>query len=141
MTTHWVDEFLLPLNACKTAVEKARAYPDPQTAWDAWANGGEMLWTLGKCDETDKSKLILCACDIAERALPLFETQFPEDKRPREAIAAARNYAEDPTEENRAARAADAAADARAVERKAQADIVRKYFPVSPFAKAKGEME
>ena len=112
-TTHWVDEFLLPLNACESAVVKARAYPDPKTAWDAWDNGTEMLWTLEKCGETDVSKLVFCACEIAERVLPLFETQYPNDKRPREAIEAARNYAENPTEENRAAaHAASAAASA-----------------------------
>jgi hypothetical protein len=33
------------------------------------------------------------ACDCAERALPIFERERPDDKRPREAIATARRFA------------------------------------------------
>ena len=36
----------------------------------------------------------LFACDCAERALPLFEREYPNDDRPRKAIATARRYAE-----------------------------------------------
>ena len=47
----------------------------------------------------------------AESVLPIFEDRYPEDKRPRKAIDAARVWLENPTEENRraAAYAADAA--------------------------------
>ena len=38
-------------------------------------------------------ELRLLACRIAEDVLPLFERQFPNDKRPREAIACARGFA------------------------------------------------
>jgi len=171
MTKHWVDEFLVPLHACQSGIDKARQYPDPQLAWDDWDDGCELLWTLGRWGERDSQKLVLCACDIAERALPIFEKEYPDDLRPREAIEAARRWAENPTKENRknvkiaadavaycatnAARAAynvanaayytanaasgayyaARAADVKAGEAKAQADIVRKYFPVSPFVR------
>jgi len=36
--------------------------------------------------------LQLFACDCAERALPIFEASFPDDKRPRDAINTARRY-------------------------------------------------
>jgi len=35
----------------------------------------------------------LFACDCAERVLPLFEAEYPEDDRPRRAIETARRYA------------------------------------------------
>ena len=35
----------------------------------------------------------LFACDCAERVLPLYEERYPEDKRPRQAIEAARRFA------------------------------------------------
>ena len=180
---HWVDKYLVPLKPCdkSSAIEKARQYPDPQSAWDAWDDGAELLWNLKQCGEKDTSKLVLCACDIAERVLPIFEEERPDDDRPRKAIEAARNFVENPSDENReaagaayaaayavrcasacasacaayaAAYAAHADADtayaaayaayaaasavrlaARAAEKKAQAGIVRKYFPVSPFVK------
>jgi len=43
------------------------------------------------------------AIDCAERMLKSFEEKYPEDRRPREAIEAARRCLEDPTEENRSA--------------------------------------
>jgi hypothetical protein len=46
----------------------------------------------------------------AEQVIDIFEKKYPNDKRPREAITAARKCIEDDTQENRAA--ADAAADA-----------------------------
>ena len=146
MTTeqHWVGEYLVPLNPCDSsgAIRRARQYPDPQSAWDAWDawdDGIELLWNLRMCDEKDNSKLTLCACEIAERVLSIFEEKHPDDDRPRKAIEAARRYAENPSKENRDAAACAAAAAAfaaHAAERKAQADIVRKYFPTSPFCKS-----
>jgi len=35
----------------------------------------------------------LFACDCAERVLPIFEKEYPDDKRPREAIEVSRRYA------------------------------------------------
>ena len=184
-TTHWVDEFLVPLDACERGIEKARKFSAPQEAWDAWDNGSELIWTLARYGEHDQRKLVLCACEIAESVLHVFEKSYPEDGRPRKAIESARAWAEIPTGENRrnadaavdaacAARSAcaDCAADdaanaayyaarsafhaashaadtasaaahaacaaasaADGTERQAQADIVRKYFPVSPFVK------
>ena len=139
---HWVDKFLVPLKVCDPAIlKKARRYPDPQSAWDDWDDGWQLLWNLRACGEEDRQKLVLCACDIAERILPLFETRYPEDDRPRKAIKAARRWADNPTEENKDAADAAAYAAARAAESKEQAGIVRKYFPISPFMKQECEVQ
>ena len=43
-------------------------------------------------DEDFHNELRLLSCDYAERALPFFEYEFPNDHRPRKAIDAARHY-------------------------------------------------
>lgn len=43
----------------------------------------------------DHRALALWAADCAERVLPLFEAGHPDDKRPRDAISAARRWAKD----------------------------------------------
>ena len=72
-----------------------------------------MLNALRK-DGVKQNMLILCACDMVECALPVFEKKYPEDNRPKKAIEAARNYLTNPTAENRSA-AAKAAVAARIV--------------------------
>ena len=51
------------------------------------------------------------AVNFAERSLPIWEGEYPEDKRPHKAIEAARAFLKDPSKE-KAADAADAAAEA-----------------------------
>ena len=55
-----------------------------------------------------RTKWVLWACDCAERVLPVFETKYPDDVRPRRALEAARAWLAEPTEANR--ENADAAA-------------------------------
>jgi hypothetical protein len=57
---------------------------------------------------------VLWAAECAKRVLKIYEDKYPDDTRPREAIAAAVRWAKNPTEQNRdaasfASRAADAA--------------------------------
>jgi hypothetical protein len=48
----------------------------------------DKLWVCFRL--MDKNVLGKCSADVAELVLPIFETRFPLDKRPREAINAAR---------------------------------------------------
>ena len=57
---------------------------------------------------------VLYAAHAAELVLDNFEREFPDDKRPRLAIEAARAFAKNPTEENKAAASAASAAEAAA---------------------------
>jgi hypothetical protein len=70
-----------------------------------WAN-----WLIVRL-MTRKQK-VQYAVFAAEQVINLFEKKYPDDKRPRKAIEAAKTWISDPSEENR--RAADAAADAYA---------------------------
>jgi hypothetical protein len=76
----------------------------------------DALWALSAVPEHEqplRDRLArIFACDCAERVLPIFEREFPNDARPRTAIAVARRFAAgDATEAERAA-ARDAARDA-----------------------------
>ena len=46
----------------------------------------KILW----CDEANKQMLVQIAADFAEAVLPVWEREYPDDKRPRLAIEAAR---------------------------------------------------
>jgi rRNA-processing protein FCF1 len=59
------------------------------------------------------SQQVQYAIFAAEQVLDIFEKEYPDDKRPRKAIEAAKAYLKNPTEKNKNA-AADAAADAAA---------------------------
>ena len=81
-----------------------------------------------KATDDPLEKLSL-AIQCAERVLFIFEEKFPDDKRPRKAIEAAKVYLANPTEENKKATAA-AAADAYAADAAAAYAInaVKKYY-------------
>ena len=53
----------------------------------------------------------LFACDCAERVLPIYEKDYPKDKRPRQAIEVARRYAEGKASDSELAAARAAAWD------------------------------
>ena len=59
----------------------------------------------------DRNVAVAWACDCAERVLPIFEAQFPDDRRPRQAIEMARHG--DKAAAYTAARAAAYAAERR----------------------------
>ncbi len=74
-------------------------------------------WLIVRC--MDKSQNVKYAIFAAEQVLHIFEAKYPDDKRPRSAIEAAKRYLENPCKETRGAAdaayaAAYAAADAAA---------------------------
>jgi hypothetical protein len=69
---------------------------------------------IRKIDAWNERTARLFACDCAERVLPIFERQRPNNTRPREAIRIARLYADGGATENELAAAARAAARAAA---------------------------
>ena len=54
---------------------------------------GDALWALQITTQPINKEARLFAADCAEHVLPLFETLYPSDNRPRLAITAARQYA------------------------------------------------
>ena len=68
----------------------------------------DALWCLRALPEQYHKQIRLYACDVAEHVLPIFEKLFPEDKRVRSCIEAARGFANGTVSEEQlyAARAA-----------------------------------
>jgi hypothetical protein len=116
------------LEMCKSGYHAA-----PEDHLTEWCDGphlyefegrGEMLQGCNKVvfeaarlvreiPEWNSKTAVLFACDCAEHVLHLFEERYPNDKRPREAIQAAREYVDGKIsieEFNKATEAADAAA-------------------------------
>jgi hypothetical protein len=95
----------------------------------------DTLWAFCAANETEAANRIarLFAANCAEHVLPIFEKHYPEDKRPRKAVEAARLYAvgaisaEDLAAARAAARAAawDAGAAAREAARAAAGAAAR----------------
>jgi len=52
----------------------------------------DALWAVRACPDSDTFARLL-ACDYAEHVLHIFEAKYPDDYRPREAIAVSRRYA------------------------------------------------
>ncbi len=126
----------------------------------------DALWCLRALPQKDRPKIGHLVADYAERVLHIYEEKYPEDKRPRKAIDAARKFADGKISQEKlaAARAAAdkaagdafdafdayaadaawaasaraawaaadsasaAAGDARDAERKAQAELLVKFF-------------
>ena len=52
----------------------------------------DALWALRACDDAETFSRLL-VCDYAEHVLHIFEAKYPDDDRPRKAIAVSRRYA------------------------------------------------
>jgi hypothetical protein len=75
-------------------------YCDNSLAWANWIVSRMMSYT----------QRVKYAVYAAEQVIDIYEKKYPDDDRPRKAIEAAKKCIESPTEENKAAAAADAAA-------------------------------
>ena len=99
---------------------------------------------LRKTQSLDRQTSFKLACLWAEHVLPIYESKYPDDKRPRLAIEAAKAWADNPTDEKlarvklaadgawKARRSAYAATAADDAELKWQADKIRELIPC-PF--------
>jgi len=69
----------------------------------------DMLWSLQCVDHPELDKIArLMAVDFAEEVLPIFEKKYPKDDRPRNAIKAARDFANGKITDKERAAAGDA---------------------------------
>ena len=57
------------------------------------SNGlNDAIWCLRALPDKHRDKIVLFTADVAERVLPIYEKQHPNDFRPRHAIQAARDF-------------------------------------------------
>ena len=106
--------------------------------WEECERGDWLIWWLERAGLMDQALAVRIAIGCAERVVGIFEKKYPEDKRPREAIEAAKNWLADPSDKKKKAAAASAAAAAaRGNERKWQADFIRGLVGKCPFENEK----
>ena len=74
---------------------KTKADDDPLTFGQIAKSNGvyDAFWCLRALPKDKQYIARLIAADIAERVLPIFEKEYPNDRRPREAIKASRDFA------------------------------------------------
>ena len=103
-------------NACDTSKMRAALGEDwaddapiPLTLVIEHSGIADAIWALRCTVEPSERLARLFACDCAERVLDLFERQFPDDARPRQAIETARRFAMGEASAEELARAAEAA--------------------------------
>ena len=93
---------LLDLKPCRRGLAFAESCDfDFIKIYETCERGDWLIWLLRKTNTITKIQAVLLACECAEHVLIFFEAKHPNDKRPRQAILAAREWAKNPTEENR----------------------------------------
>lgn len=101
----------------------------------------DKIWALLHTEFLSEQQMHELACQFAETALPLYEQEYPDDQRPRQAIEAKRAWLRGEIGDHELAAAWAAAGDAveaavraaagdaaRAAERRRQANYVRRYL-------------
>ena len=85
------------MDACKDAIAWLKTQPDTAPAWATCDRGDWMLWLLGRLSgdpgSDSRKRLVYVACQCARLVLPVFESQYPDDPRPRQAIETAERHA------------------------------------------------
>ncbi len=84
---HWSYK-LEKFNACRDAIDWAKAQPSFKKAWETCERGDWILWIAAKT-QVDQRLLVSAACDCAVTALKFVAKG---EDRPRKAIAAARAW-------------------------------------------------
>ena len=108
----YTKEQLLNLHPCHSGLAFAESCNfDCSKIYETCERGDWLIWLLLKTNVITKLQAVNLACECAEHVLSIYEKKCPSDKRPRQAIEAAREWSKNPTEENQAKcrTAADAA--------------------------------
>ena len=128
MKTSTNKKELRELNACTSGLRTfiaAHGSADARFSQCLTSNGWDDVWwlvsnTYSQFSDEQKADLRLLSCEYALSVIEKFEKEFPEDKRPREAIEVAQKFAKGGiTSEELEAAAAAAAAAARSAARSA----------------------
>ena len=93
---------LLDLNPCGDGLAFAEYCNfDFAKIYETCSRGDWLIWLLRKTKAITKPQAVNLAVVCAERVLGIYERKHPGDLRPRQAIEAVKEYALNPTEENK----------------------------------------
>jgi len=89
----------------------------------------DCLWALRAVKHVERDRIALyIACDCAEAVLHIYETERPDDNRPRYAVEVARRFADSNATQEELAAASDAAWAAASDASADQAKIIKSYL-------------
>ncbi len=103
-------EDILAHDPCREGLKYARKFGSIAEAWEACDRGDWMVWLLQERGLMDKRTSVSLAIKFAERVLHIYEVRRPGDSAPRNAVAAAQAWLDDPSEDNQIKAHASAAA-------------------------------
>ena len=110
MNAEKFEKFLISKSACQEGLDWAKGKSLKQT-WAELERPDWMMWLYRNSKKIEKKKCVMIAVFSAESCLDKFESKYPDDKRPREAIETAKNVIKKDTEKNRSAGSAWSAAE------------------------------
>ncbi|MDE2097270.1 MAG: hypothetical protein KGL39_08515 [Patescibacteria group bacterium] len=64
---------------------------DPRRMWDTCLRADWLVWWLRRAKRATPEQLVKVSVALAREVLPIFESRFPKDKRPRRALEAAQS--------------------------------------------------
>jgi hypothetical protein len=105
LTKITVSDLISDTHPLPEDAEWLRSQPSPAAVWDGCTNPKWLLWLLYQI-ETPRPLCINLAADMAGHVLSIYETKYPNDKRPRTAVALARACANADPDGNADTRAA-----------------------------------
>jgi hypothetical protein len=109
ITTKWLQE----KSACPQGIEWFKAHHEmrPVPLLRSLIKADKLQWANWLVARVmDKPQRVQYAIFAAEQVIGIFEKKYPQDKRPRQAIEAAKAWLKNPTNENQKSAAADASA-------------------------------
>ena len=94
--------------------------------WQTCNRGDWLIWLMQRCNLLNRKLAVEISIECAKRVISNYEKKYPDDLRPRQAIAAAEKWLKSPTAKNKnasfaASFAASVAADAYAADAAASA--------------------
>lgn len=91
MTNQELLSFLKSKNACAESIQWIDDR-DLVTAWNECPKASWLLWLYARSVNPDTIVFKTAVVELADSMLNIFEAEYPEDKRPRNAIETARRY-------------------------------------------------
>ena len=126
------EKKLMEFNPCSDGLEFARKHEfDFAKIYRLCPRADWLIWLLRRTDNITKPQAVEMAIKFAAPALARFEKKYPDDKRPRAALDAAKAWLANPTEANKILASA-----ARCEARKAANGIWSIYYAAADAAAA-----
>ncbi len=85
----WIEQYMIPIQACAESCARAEAFGTAQEAWEHWPTEHLIdILNLIRIHPGGRARLAAIAVRLVREQLPVFEAGFPGDSRAREILDA-----------------------------------------------------